>query len=319
MSLGWLCFLSFILKSSTQTSCLDDVESVVDANKTGVLIKLRAGDTYKCLAVSNETFPINGTVAYKIIWRNNCSRGDLWQLTWTNNMFRKQYGRGMLQFSLINLVRISLLQSDWGLEWATMRSDKWVFAYLIKRELIMNQGLLVSQSTGSDDNCTYVIEGIDFVNGQQQSWYLLAGTTSTGTVHDQEFMNGIEFAAPTSSEQTCNLENIKVKNGEIDTDVTMRAGLIKVIMSRTITFRCYPGYGVKEFNNATVQEIECYNAARLKECEKIELPSAKKGDYMVRKFYVMLVITLSILFVLFLVLLRFRIFIFARWSGRTPS
>ena len=96
MPLGWLCFLSFILKSSTQTSCLDDVESVVDANKTGALIKLRAGDTYKCLAVSNETFPINGTVAYKIIWRNNCSKGDLWKMIWANDTFDKQYGT--LQF-----------------------------------------------------------------------------------------------------------------------------------------------------------------------------------------------------------------------------
>ena len=293
------------------------MESVVDASKTGVLIKLRAGDTYKCLAASNEMFHLNGTEAYKIIWRHNCSKGDLWKLTWTNNTFRKQYGSGTLQFSLINLVQVSLLQSDWGLEWA-MRSDEWVFAYLIKREHIMDQGLLVSQSTGSEDNCTYFIEGIDYVNGQQQSWYLLTGTTLTGAVRGQEFMNSIEFAAPVPT-QTCNLDKIKVKNGEIVKDATLRAGVQRVLLSSTVTFRCNQGYGVRELNNAKVQEIKCYKAARLKSCKKLISPYAKKEESMVCRLYLMLVIILSILLVISFVQPHFRTFLCDRWSGQTPS
>ena len=266
-----VCLLFFVVAStslipSTKSGCLQDVNSVVNTSNTGILIE---SDDWvvkkKCLAASDEMFNINGTLGYKIIWRK-CNRGDLWKLTWTHDVSVLQNGK------VVNLIQISQLNSDLSLDWVE-RSDGWVIAYLVKRENITNTGLFIHQ-TGE---CEFSIQGLQYKNGEEYIFHLIVGAIMGDIIKNQIFLQNIKFVAPGPEHlQSCNLEKLKIKNGEIVKNERMPASTpnttTKVLLGKTITIQCNPGYGVKDLNYTTFQEIKCYKAARPRACLKINSP-----------------------------------------------
>ena len=293
MLLGWLFFLvaNISLIPSTKTECPQNLTSVVNTSKTGILIETEILGVKKCMAASDEMFNINGTLVYKIIWRN-CSSGDLWKLTWTHGSFL-QNGK------FVNMIQISQLNSDLRLDWV-QRSDGWVIAYLVNRENITNKDLFIDKTGhGGYDFC---IQGLQHKNVEENIFLLIVGATMTDSIKRPIFLEHIKFVAP-GPEHSCNLEKLNIENGELVKDDSMHASMLntttKVLLGKTITIQCNPGYGVKDLNYTTVQEIKCYNAARPRACSKINSPisNMEKSTVGILSLIMVLVISLPCLLI----------------------
>ena len=293
MALGWLYFVvaSTALKPSTQTDCLNDAINVVNASQTGVQIKPDLQKVNKCLIPSDEMFRIGDTttnrtsdVAYKIIWSSKCSEKYLWKLTLTNNTILKN-GK------LLNLFEILQLHSDWRLDWAS-RADGWVIVYLIKSKNVRSKGFLIDRT---DEACGFNIRGLN--KGAQNGVYLLLGVTSTETVRQNFYLENITFAG-SGPKHACDLETLRIDNGEIIEDKSIHNNTNKVLLGSTITFQCNPGYGVNGLNFTTVQEIECNRNARPRACLKIKSPSVDVEEVVIGIISLM-VMLISVHFLIF--------------------
>ena len=224
--------------------CLGEIADVVKLSKAGVQIKHVF--TGKCLTTSSEKMEWDGLKGYQLTWRN-CSRAARWIVTWAD-IWKK-------------LVRISQLDSKWGIDWT--RGEQKV-AYLTKEKNINNQGLLLERK--GLNGCLYRVLGPEEIDdtGKVVRWIIF----STRPYNDSNIkfnytLNKIKIIPPIPG-PVCPLRQFAVKHGRVLNDNNVPFFL----PGSTVTVQCNAGYGVKTLNKSVDQELKCSVNARPKRCIK---------------------------------------------------
>ena len=229
--------------------CLDclehDVDRVVERSKAGILIQ---NYNKKCLAASDDKVTVDNSEVSKLNW-GKCSQENLWIIYWTNN---EQIGTN------IGSVQIYKLNSTWGLDWKlTNKSQLYQVyeVYLTKKQKKAKNNIILKKSTlFEEEPCKFSIEGIK--DGTPS--YLNFG------LELRYFLNGITFSV--LKNYTCPFNQFLVKNGVI----VSSDKLPYFLPDSTVTIRCHPGYGIKELNFTTYQDVKCSKNRRPKPCSRIK-------------------------------------------------
>ena len=226
--------------------CLDclehDVDRVVERSKAGILIQ---NYNKKCLAASDYKVTVDNSEVIELNW-GKCSQENLWIIYWTNH---EQIG------TKIGSVQISKLNSTWGLDWKLKNKSQKYEVYLTKKQKIAKNHIILKKSTlFEEEPCKFSIEGIK----DGMSSYLNFGAEL------RYFLNGITFSVLTNYK--CPFNQFLVKNGVI----VSSNKLPYFLPDSTVTIRCHPGYGIKELNFSTYQDVKCSKNRRPKPCSRIK-------------------------------------------------
>ena len=240
--------------------CLGDWDRLVKDGKSGILI--RHALQKKCLAVidANHTGRLgqsdNDTYNFKLSWEK-CSEADLWVLSSTESDYTSRE-------KIFIAVYISLINTDWKLDWKK-ETDGLAFVFLAKPAEITHKGMILEKNTRSSHNdCLFRLSG--YKNDLTERTLYLEPNPDRKELLIGLNMATISFLAPLT-DKSCPLEQFSVKKGEL-----VNVDQVPYFLSgATVTLRCKPGFGVKEFNYTSYQELKCAEDVRPKPCSALPL------------------------------------------------
>ena len=275
-----------------ELECLDcsgDWNRLVKDGKSGILI--RHALQKKCLAVIDVNYTgrlghiDNDTYNFKLSWEK-CSEADLWILNSTESDYTS---RGKIFIA----VHISLINTDWKLDWKK-ETDGVAFVFLAKPAEITHKGMILEKNTlNSHNDCFFRLSG--YKNHLMERTLYLEPNPDRKELLKGLNMATISFLAPLT-DKSCPLEQFSVKEGEL-----VNNDQVPYFLSgATVTLRCKPGFGVKEFNYTSYQELECAEDVRPKPCSALLL--TQDQDSMVCHVYLLIVGILSCMVILQLVI-----------------
>ena len=226
--------------------CLGNVDQVVNKSQTGLLIERE--ELGKCLAVSRTRVNLTNAAGLKLVCKS-CPQACLWTIhyRYDNNS---------------HYVRVTLLDSDWGLE---TKIDPESFenhhlVYLAPLQNTTRQIIsLVEILLMIDKKCRFDFLGLKMLDGNRVKWELFFVTNTMNTYYS---LMSVNLKIPVRNE-TCPLRRFVVKNGEVVNENKVPYFL----PGETVIIRCQPGYGVKSFNYTSYQIVTCKERARSRPCK----------------------------------------------------
>ena len=183
----------------------------------------------KCLAVSRIRVNLTDAAGFKLVWKL-CSQASLWTIhyRYDNNSHH---------------VRVTLLDSDWGLE-TKIDPDSFEnhpLVYLAPLKNTTRQTISLHESfLKIGKSCRFDLLGLKILDGNCVKWDLFIVTNTMNTYNS---LMSVNLKIPVRNE-ICPLRRFVVKNGEVENENKVPYFL----PGETVIIRCQPGYGVKSFN-----------------------------------------------------------------------
>ena len=253
-------------------------EMVRKSQDGGVLIE-NGFQSDKCLFATQIHVNLNTKYGIDVsslkLWWVSCKKASLWEIK---------------RIDSSEMVRISLVSTEWSLEWKAIAADI-AIVYLAQTKSIKNQGIMLKGTTEDFGNPfpSYVFDLIESP-GSKRIPMTNIDEIYNGTIDDS--LLGVKLTLPFPS-QRCSLESVSVKNGLV-------LNLDKVpffLEGSTITVVCQRGYGVRLLNYTSYQVVRCNTSSKsrhLKPCSLIR--GGKDEDSAVMcNVYQALTISLSVI------------------------
>ena len=274
---GFFIFCEVVVAKMSCLECLGGAVKIIEWSQAGVLIEMPKSG--KCLAVSKTK--VNGSGDGREgfeLTSVSCPQGNLWEIN--QNDDQKSY-------------RISLLKSNWSLEWKLSTHHSAGFVFLAKSSNNSGQILYMKKSNWmSWEICRFHILG---------SGGLILYNVQSPSPSEYKSLISVGFKLPTDN-KSCSLRRMQVKNGEVLNENNVPFFL----PGSTVTIRCKPGFGFKALNYSSRRTVECVgNIRHSYSCSNIRIREERDGleNNVFRYKSYMLVIVLLSIFLIFSVAL----------------
>ena len=256
--------------------CLGNVDQVLNKSQTVLLIERE--ELGKCLAVSRIRVNLTDEAGFKLVWKS-FSQASLWTIhyRYDNNS---------------HYVRVTLLDSDWGLE-TKIDPDSFEnrpLVYLAPLKNTTRQSISLHESfLMIDKKCRFDFFALTMLDGDRVTWEIFFDTNTMNTYNS---LMSVNLKIPVRNE-TCPLRRFVVKNGEVVNENKVPYFL----PGETVIIRCQPGYGVKSFNYTSHQIVTCKERARPRPCSlvKTRVERRSEEEFVKCKIYLVVIVVMSIM------------------------